>query len=42
VDAVIVGREAARTAALQAGAARDGGVKADGGLVIVIGGSRAY
>jgi hydroxyethylthiazole kinase-like uncharacterized protein yjeF len=42
VDAVIAGREAARSAALRAAAARDGGVKGDGGLVIVIGGSRAY
>ena len=42
VEAMIVGREAARTAALRAAEARDGGVKGDGGLVIVIGGSRAY
>jgi ADP-dependent NAD(P)H-hydrate dehydratase len=42
VDAVTAGREAARTAALRAAAARDGGVKGDGGLVVVIGGSRAY
>lgn len=42
MDAVTAGREAARTAALRAAAARDGGVKGDGGLVIVIGGSRAY
>jgi NAD(P)H-hydrate repair Nnr-like enzyme with NAD(P)H-hydrate dehydratase domain len=39
---MIAGREAARTAALRAAEARDGGVKGDGGLVIVIGGSRAY
>jgi hypothetical protein len=37
VDAVIAGREAARTAALRAAAARDGCVKGDGGLVVVIG-----
>ena len=42
MDAVIAGRAAARTAALRASQARDGGVKGDGGLVIVIGGSRAY
>jgi NAD(P)H-hydrate repair Nnr-like enzyme with NAD(P)H-hydrate dehydratase domain len=41
LDAVTAGRAAARTAALRAAAARDGGVKGDGGLVIVIGGSRA-
>jgi hypothetical protein len=32
VDAVTAGREAARTAALRAAAAADGGVKGDGGL----------
>ena len=42
MDAVTVGRATARTAALRAAAARDGGVKGDGGLVVVIGGSRAY
>ena len=42
MDAVIVGRELARKAALRAAAAAEGGVKGDGGLVIVIGGSRAY
>lgn len=42
MDAVTAGREVARTAALRAAAARDGGVKGDGGLVVVIGGSRAY
>jgi hypothetical protein len=41
VDAVTAGREAARTAALRAAEARDAGVKGDGGLVIVIGGSRS-
>jgi hypothetical protein len=41
VDAVIAGREAARTAALRAAEVRDGGVKSDGGLVVVIGGWRA-
>lgn len=35
-------REAARAAALRAAAVAEGGVKGDGGLVIVIGGSRAY
>jgi hydroxyethylthiazole kinase-like uncharacterized protein yjeF len=42
VDAVTVGWELARLAALRAAAAVEGGVKGDGGLVIVIGGSRAY
>jgi NAD(P)H-hydrate repair Nnr-like enzyme with NAD(P)H-hydrate dehydratase domain len=42
VDAVIAGRETARTAALRAATTRNGGVKGDGGLMIVIGGSRAY
>jgi hypothetical protein len=32
VDVVIVDRELARTAALRAAAAADGGVKGDGGL----------
>ena len=41
MDAVTAGREAARTAALRAAEARDAGVKGDGGLVIVIGGSRS-
>ena len=42
MDAVTAGREVACTAALRAAAAAEGGVKGDGGLVIVIGGSRAY
>lgn len=42
MDAVIAGRETARTAALRAATTRNGGVKGDGGLMIVIGGSRAY
>lgn len=42
MDAVTFGRAEARTAALRASEAADGGVKGDGGLVIVIGGSRAY
>jgi hypothetical protein len=42
VDAVIVDRKLARVAAVRAAAAAEGGVKGDGGLAIVIGGSRAY
>lgn len=42
MDAVTAGREAARTTALRAAEAAGGGVKGDGGLVIVIGGSQAY
>ena len=42
MDAVTAGRDAARTAAPRAAEDRDRGVKGDGGLVIVIGGSRAY
>ncbi|MFJ5819320.1 NAD(P)H-hydrate dehydratase [Streptomyces sp. NPDC093108] len=42
VDALSVDRAAARSTTRRAAAVADGGVKGDGGLVLVIGGSRAY
>ncbi|MYR57026.1 hypothetical protein GTY54_12560, partial [Streptomyces sp. SID625] len=42
MDAVNVDRAVARAAAQRAVAVAGGGVKGDGGLVLVIGGSRAY